>query len=259
MSITASVGFGGKNTVPDTRLVQATINPHAATLGIELLEVDGDCGPLTRGAIKRYQQHFLKMKNPDSRVDPGGQTLLHMANNPAPASAIVTCVRAPEKLKVGDFVQLPVVMDPADGTVQDAYTAFHFDMPDRGARLVGTDYAMGVPNFIFVDPDAKVRIGATLTAPLLAHEQFHYDVGFVVCRALAHQLTIARAPTLAGLATKLAGLVDLHIKRRVALIQRRYDLDTQHGLNAKYQRIWLDRMTACLANPAANQIGGFWL
>ena len=98
-----------------------------------------------------------------------------------------------------------------------------------------------------------------MTAPLLAHEQFHYDVGFVVCRALAHQLTIARAPTLAGLATKLAALLDLHIKRRVALIQRRYDLDTQHGLNDKYQRIWLDRMTACLANPAANQIGGFWL
>lgn len=259
MSITASVGFGGKNTVPDTRLIQAMINPHTAALGIDLLEVDGDCGPLTRGGIKRYQQVFLKMTSPDSRVDPGGKTFLHMASNPAPAGVVVSCVRAPEKLKVGDFVQLPVVMDPADGTVQDAYTAFHFDMPDRGARMAGTDYAMGVPNFIFVDPDAKVRIGATLTPALLAHEQFHYDVGFVVCRTLAHQLTIARAPTLAGLTAKLSGLVDLHIRRRVALIQRRYDIDTQHGLNAKYQRIWLDRMTACLANPTANQIGGFWL
>jgi hypothetical protein len=26
-----------------------------------------------------------------------------------------------------------------------------------------------------------------------------------------------------------------------------------------YQRIWLDRMTARIANPAANQIGRFWL
>jgi hypothetical protein len=259
MSITASVGFGGKNTGPDTRLVQATINPHAATLGIALLDVDGDCGPLTRGAIKRYQQHFLKMKSPDSRVDPGGQTLLHMANNPAPAGVVFSASRLPVTLKAGDFLQVPVVMDPADGTVQDAYTAFEYEIFDKGARLVGTDYAFGVPNEIEVWPNAQVRIGVALTAPLLAHEQFHYDVGFVACRALAHQLTIARAPTIAGLVGQLTSLVELHIKKRVKLIQRRYDIDTQHGLNAKYQRIWLDRMTACLANPAANQIGGFWL
>lgn len=259
MSITASVGLGGKNAAPDTRLVQALLNPHAGTLGFDLLEVDGDCGPLTRGAIRRYQQVVMKLASPDSRVDPGGKTFQSLVTTPVPADAIVTCERAPVTLKVGDFVQLPVVMDPADGTVQDAYTAFTYELPDRGARMVGTDYAIGVPNIIFVDPDAKVKIGAALTPALLAHEQFHYDVGFVACRALAHQLTIARAPTLAGLVTKINGLVDLHIKRRVALIQRRYDVDTQHGLNAKYQRIWLDRMTACLANPAANQIGGFWL
>ncbi len=259
MSITASVGFGGKNTVPDTRLVQAMINPHAATLGIALLDVDGDCGPLTRGGIKRYQQFFLKMGSPDSRVDPGGKTFLHMASNPAPAGVVVSASRLPLKLKASDFLQVPVVMDPADGTIQDAYTAFEYEIFDKGARMVGTDYAFGVPNDIEVWPNALVRIGVTLTPALLAHEQFHYDVGFVVCRALAHQLTIARAPTIAGLVAQLNSLVELHIKKRVKLIQARYDKDTQHGLNAKYQRIWLDRMTACIANPTANQIGGFWL
>lgn len=259
MSITASVGLGGKNTVPDTRLVQAMINPHTAALGIELLDVDGDCGPLTRGGIKRYQQVFLKMTSPDSRVDPGGKTFLHMANNPAPAGVVVSAMRLPVKLKAGDFLQVPVVIDPADGTIQDAYTAFEYEIFDKGARMVGTDYAFGVPNEIEVWPNAQVRIGVTLDPGLLAHEQFHYDVGFVVCRALAHQLTIARAPTIGGLVTQLNSLVELHIKKRVKLIQRRYDIDTQHGANAKYQRIWLDRMTACIANPAANQIGGFWL
>lgn len=259
MSITASVGFGGKNTVPDTRLVQAMINPQAATLGIALLDVDGDCGPLTRGGIKRYQQFFLNMPSPDSRVDPGGKTFQHMANNPAPAGVVVSATRLPVTLKASDFLQAPVVVDPADGTAQDAYTAFEYEIFDKGARMVGTDYAFGVPNEIEVWPNAQVRIGVTLTPTLLAHEQFHYDVGFVVCRALAHQLTIARAPTIGGLVTQLNSLVNLHIKKRVKLIQRRYDVDTQHGLNAMYQRIWLDRMTACLANPASNQIGGFWL
>jgi len=259
MSITASVGFGGKNTIPDTRLVQAMINPHAAGLGIDLLEVDGICGPLTRGGIKRYQQVFLKIASPDSRVDPGGKTFQHMANNPAPAGVVVGAMRLPVTLKAGDFLQVPVVMDPADGTVQDAYTAFEYEIFDKGARMTGADYAFGVPNEIEVWPNAQVRIGVVLTPALLAHEQFHYDVGFVVCRALAYQMTIARAPTIAGLVTQLNSLVELHIKKRVKLIQRRYDVDTHHGLNAKYQRIWLDRMTACIANPAANQIGGFWL
>jgi hypothetical protein len=259
MSITGSVGLGGKNVAADVRLVQATINPHVAALGVALLDVDGDCGPLTRGAIKRYQQVYLKMPSTDSRVDPGGATLLHMANNPAPAGVVVTASRLPIKLKAGDFLQVPVVMDPADGTVQDAYTAFEYEIFDKGARMVGTDYAFGVPNDIEVWPNAQVRIGVTLDAGLLAHEQFHYDVGFVVCRALAHQLTIARAPTIGGLVTQLNSLVNLHINKRVKLIQRRYDIDTQHGANAKYQRIWLDRMTACIANPTANQIGGFWL
>ena len=101
MSITASVGLGGKNTVPDTRLVQAMINPHAAALGIALLEVDGDCGPLTRGGIRRYQQVFLKIANPDSRVDPGGKTFLHMASNPAPAGVVVSAMRLPMRSRPG--------------------------------------------------------------------------------------------------------------------------------------------------------------
>ncbi len=259
MSITASVGLGGTNTIPDTRLIQAMINPHAGTLRIDLLEVDGICGPLTRGAIRRYQQVVLNMAQPDARVDPGGQTFQSLASNPAPADVVVTATRSITRLRIGDFVRLPVVMDPADGTVQDAYTAFSFDIPDRGARITGTQYAMGIPNEIIIAPDAKLRIGATLTPALLAHEQFHYDVGFVAARALAHQLTIARAPSMAALIQTFRRLVDLHLGRRVALIQRRYDIDTQHGLNARYQRIWLDRMTACLANPSANQIGGFWL
>ncbi|WID96178.1 hypothetical protein QO058_26160 [Bosea vestrisii] len=259
MSITASVGLGGKNTVPDTRLIQASINPHVKALGVDLLEVDGLCGPLTRSAIKRYQQVFLKMTSPDSRVDPGGKTVQHIASNPAPADAVFTASRSPSKLKIGDFTQVPVVMDPADGTVQDAYTAFAFDIPDHGVRMAGTDYALGVPNEIDIWPAAQLKIGVTLTPALLAHEQFHYDVGFVIARQLARELTALRAASIAALVQAYVALADLHFQRRAGLIQARYDKDTQHSANAKYQRIWLDRMTACLGNEKANQIGGFWL
>ena len=259
MSITGSVGKGGKNSAPDTRMVQGLINPHAIKLGIKPLDVDGLCGPLTISAITRYQTVVMKTPAADGRVEPGGKTFISLTSVPAPVESIIKASRAIAKLTIGNFKKLPVVIDPADGTVQDAYTAFSYDIPDIGSRMVGTQHALGVPNVISITPDASVRIGAVLTPALLAHEQFHYDVGFVVARALAHQLTIAREPTLAALKATFLKLFALHIDKRVGLIQRRYDLDTAHGTNAIYQKIWLDRMKACLANPKANQIGGFWL
>lgn len=259
MSISGSVGKAGKNYPADTGVVQALLNPHAAKLGIKPLAVDKICGPLTINAITRYQLMVVKMPIPDGRIDPGGQTITSLTGKPAPVDSVITATRTVAKLTIGHFIKKKVVIDPADGTLQDAYTAFDYDIPDVGSRMVGTQHAMGVPNVITISPKAELRIGATLTPGLLAHEQFHYDVGFVVARALAHQLTIAREPSLAALKTTFVSRANLHFHRRVGLIQRRYDIDTSHGANAHYQKIWLDRMTTCLGNPKANQIGGFWL
>ena len=52
---------------------------------LQPLEVDGNCGDLTIGAIEDIQSQNLRMNNPDGRVDPGGDTFRFLTgSNPAP-------------------------------------------------------------------------------------------------------------------------------------------------------------------------------
>ena len=67
--INGSVGSGGENRADDVRVVQDLLN-RAVDTG---LDVDGDCGPRTIGAITDYQKGFSQ--RPDGRVDPEGLTL----------------------------------------------------------------------------------------------------------------------------------------------------------------------------------------
>ena len=102
-------------------------------------------------------------------------------------------------------------------------------------------------------------MGGSQTTDLLAHEKFHYDVGFVVARVVARELMTLRAgdepelPTAVWNTVRLdflfSGRADptslrLGYKRRTV----RYD-----------QQVWFSRMSRCLADPASRQIGGFWL
>jgi len=172
----------------------------------------------------------------------------------------ITATISPAALTWAHFRTSPTqILDPNDGTLQDALTRFDFNMPDLGHRLDGKQFALADPNVITITPNAQVWTGVAQTAALLSHEQFHYDVGFVTARALARELTRLRAPSLAALTTAFRTAVQLHLFTRAGLLQRRYDLDTSHGTVAHYQRIWKDRMTACLADANATQLGGFWL
>ena len=171
----------------------------------------------------------------------------------------ITVTRSVANLTAANYTPIPVVVDPADGTVQTAYTTFEYDFPDRPARTVDGQLALADPNVMTLKPRCIITTGATMTPALLAHEQFHYDVGFVVARRFVKQLMRLRAATYAELSVKFNQCFTLHIITRVGLLQRRYDLDTHHGTIARYQRIWTDRMAACLRDSNATQLGGFWL
>lgn len=151
------------------------------------------------------------------------------------------------------------LVDPADGATVDALTAFNFNLPNLPPRNLGGQLAMADPNVITITPNAQIVAGVAQTPGLLSHEQFHYDVGIVTARALARHLAALRAPDMATLIAAFRDAATLHFTTRVRLIQRRYDIDTRHGTNAHYQRIWKSRMAACLANPRSETIGGFYL
>ena len=151
------------------------------------------------------------------------------------------------------------IVDPADRTLVDALTRFNFNLPNLPPRMIGGQFAMADPNVITITPNAQVFTGVFQTLALLSHEQFHYDVGIVTARALARELMALRAPNLAALTTAVQGAARLHFTTRAGLLQGRYDLDTRHGTNAHYQKIWKNRMAFCLAKPLSDQLGGFFL
>ncbi|MCB1026028.1 MAG: hypothetical protein KDB79_16650 [Acidobacteria bacterium] len=172
----------------------------------------------------------------------------------------ITVQANPANLTWANFRVVPnKILDPADGTLQDSFTKFDYQMPDRPARRIDGKLAFADPLTITITPDAQVWSGVAQTAALLSHEQFHYDIGIVTARAFARELSRLRKDTEGELVLALRAAENLHFITRTGLLQKRYDLDTRHGTQAHYQKIWKDRMTVCLADPNATQIGGFWL
>ncbi|MCP4094720.1 MAG: hypothetical protein GY748_00620 [Planctomycetaceae bacterium] len=153
------------------------------------------------------------------------------------------------------------IQDPHDGQLQDCVTNFEwFLTPNLQAVQQGNQFRMNASMRVEIKPNnCRVWSGANKTAALLSHEQFHYDVPFAIARVVASKLNSLRAPSISELRRKIAEITLLHFTTRNELIQKRYDIDTRHSTNARYQRIWKNRMTTVLADPQANQIGGFWL
>jgi hypothetical protein len=167
--------------------------------------------------------------------------------------------RNPERLTWADFISIPIVIDPNDGTEQIAFTAFDFNIPDEPPRTIDGHLALAETFEIIITPRARVKIGGPQSPELLAHQQFYYDVGFVVARVVARELMSLRAGDERELAAAAWNTAQLHFIFRAGLIQRRYDLDTRHGTVRYDQQLWTWRMSTCLADPSSSQIGGFWL
>lgn len=81
--ISRSVGRGGANAFADVQTVQRLLNNYVGRLGIRRLAVDGRVGPLTIGAIERFQRQVVGFARPDGRVDPGGRTLATLNGAPS--------------------------------------------------------------------------------------------------------------------------------------------------------------------------------
>ncbi|MCP4783052.1 MAG: hypothetical protein GY903_20625 [Fuerstiella sp.] len=172
----------------------------------------------------------------------------------------ITSFASPATLQWSHFTPVPNrPRDPHDNTEVDALTMYDYLLPARAARRVGSLFALNDSLVLLITPNCRVWRNCPRTPALLAHEQFHYDVGIVVARAAVRHFSALRASTSAALGTALAAATRLHFSTRNNLIQRRYDIDTRHGTNSHYQRIWKNRMATCLANPSADQIGGYFL
>jgi len=77
LTISDSVGLNGRNIYSDVISIQRALNMIVSSDGgaIPSLTVDGVCGPLTRGAIQKFQVRHFGWSQADSLVEPGKQTI----------------------------------------------------------------------------------------------------------------------------------------------------------------------------------------
>ena len=91
ITIAKSVGRKGTNRADDVRAIQARLNKWIAfgrLPGLAALAVDGQCGAKSKLAIGAFQLRYVPgIKTPDSRVDPGGETLRFLCMDYSQGSA----------------------------------------------------------------------------------------------------------------------------------------------------------------------------
>ena len=83
-ALSGTVGRGGANARADVVRVQRMLNARRAA-GEDRLDLDGIAGPLTMGAIERFQRRAMRMVRPDGLVEPGRRTWRALGG-PGPAT-----------------------------------------------------------------------------------------------------------------------------------------------------------------------------
>jgi hypothetical protein len=176
----------------------------------------------------------------------------------------VTLLMNPETLTFDDFIEQDEVVDPDTGKKHSAVTRFDWDFPP--VSPVKVDGKVAFPDMtLMISPDCTIMKGSVALSDkkkgevLLSHEQLHYDVAHVIGRVLVKHLENLRADSASKLDAAADVLFNRHFMVRSKLIHRRYDLETDHGLNSHYQKHWKKVMAETLKNPKATQMAGYWL
>lgn len=107
-----SVGRGGSNLRSDVRQVQALINRHLPPRAT-LLKLDGIVGPKTLGRIAWFQGDVVKLRAPDTRVDPDGPTLRALRAAPHVARTTASASRPTAPAARAPMARAPTPTRPA--------------------------------------------------------------------------------------------------------------------------------------------------
>lgn len=176
----------------------------------------------------------------------------------------ITLVMSPRYLARSTFTLVDSPRMP-NGKESSAYTSYSYETSDWKAEQKDGSFALPNSLRVTVTPTAllwKGSVAATDKAKfekLLAHEQLHYDVAYVVGRVAVSELGALRTSTEATLKEELDRILELHFVTRAGPIQKRIDHDTRGGLNPQAQRHWQLLMSMTLAKPNLTTIGGLKL
>ena len=96
---------------------------------------------------------------------------------------------------------------------------------------------------------------AKKTSELLQHEQGHFDLLTLTCRALARDLEAIEAQSVQDLGTHLEDAKTRHEERAQA-IDAEYDRQTDHSRNRAAQLKWDAAIAHALRDPRATKLAG---
>jgi hypothetical protein len=96
--LTASVGEGGRNAPDDVRVVQSKLNGVSTDQGgpLPLLDVDGICGPKTKGAILHFQRRYPAELISDGRIDRDKNTWKKLVAVSGDSGQLIIGAKAPK-------------------------------------------------------------------------------------------------------------------------------------------------------------------
>ena len=165
----------------------------------------------------------------------------------------------PDRLRWADLTTVPNKI-LGQFEAEAGYTAVPTDLKFRTVRKGGKHAVELHPDFkVVVRPQGEVWKDANKTAALLAHEELHYYVGYVVARALINDILALRASSAGQLEGALTTMMDTHLVTRGEVIQKAYDGNTGNSASTAKQHQWQKAMTDCIANPKATKLMGYEL
>ena len=132
----------------------------------------------------------------------------------------------------------------------------------RGTRIPGIVEVQG--GFVYaqdwsivVRPIAQIWKHAERTSALLAHEEWHYQSGFVHARAFVNEIVTLRANRRSELGeAHFTSILSNHLRTRYDTLNEDYDTATNHGANAAVQINWRSLMARCMADQNATHLNG---
>ena len=196
LRISGSVGRGGMNLRSDVLLVQQLINSHLP-VSLPPLQVDGNCGALTIGAIEEIQRRSLHMNAPDGNVSPDGPTFRFLAEGGVqpgsgtfPADVVAAAQASQKKWKI------PAAVTLAQWALESAWGR---SMPAGSNNPFGIKAAGGEP---YVEAQTREVIGGKDVTVVARFRKFaSLDEAFdqhgrllATARPYAHALTLAGDP-----------------------------------------------------------------
>lgn len=105
-------------------------------------------------------------------------------------------------------------------------------------------------------PDARIWKGAKKTAALLDHEDIHYQFAYVLARAMLNAMDALRKSKTSEFTHVVATMSRVHMVERAAALHKKYDKETDHGMNDAPQKRWKAALATCVADDTATTLMG---